>query len=105
MRWGRGGSNRGNTMELQQIRYFLALAEERNFVHAAAKCGLPQPSVSNAVRRLESDLGGELFVRSRPVRLSKLGSALLPILAQINELGGKAQKIAGGYSRRRGSRP
>ena len=77
-------------MELQQIRYFLAVAEARNFRLAAEKCGVRQPSVSNAVRRLESQLGGELFTRSRPVQLSKLGRTLLPILSQINELAGRA---------------
>ena len=70
-------------------------------MRAAEKCSVRQPSVSNAVRRLESLLGGELFVRGRPVQLSKLGTALLPIFAQINELAEKAQKIAGNHSRRR----
>ena len=88
-------------MELHQVRYFLAVAKERNFQRAAEKCGVRQPSVSNAVMRLESLLGGELFLRGRPVQLSKLGIALLPIFAQINELVGKAQKIAGNHSRRR----
>jgi len=88
-------------MELQQVRYFLAVAEERNFKRAAEKCGVRQPSVSNAIRRLESHLGGELFLRERPVQLSKLGVALLPIFVRINELAKNAQKIAVGYSRRR----
>jgi len=82
-------------MDLQQVRYCLAIAEERSFGRAAEKCGVRQPSVSNAVRRLESQLGGELFLRSRPVQSSKLGKALLPIFAQINKLAEKAQKIAG----------
>ena len=88
-------------MELQQVRYFLAVAEERNFKRAAEKCGVRQPSVSNAVRRLEFHLGGELFSRERPVELSKLGAALLPIFVRINELVENAQKIAVGYSRGR----
>jgi DNA-binding transcriptional LysR family regulator len=70
-------------------------------MRAAEKCGVRQPSVSKAIRRLEALLGGELFVRGRPVQLSKLGTALLPIFARINELAGKAQKIAGDHSRRR----
>jgi|SRR5262245_14084804 len=88
-------------MDLQQVRYCLAIAEERSFGRAAEKCGVRQPSVSNAIRRLESQLGGELFLRSRPVQLSKLGAALLPIFAQIIKLAEQAQKIAGGRSRRR----
>jgi DNA-binding transcriptional LysR family regulator len=88
-------------MDLQQIRYFLTVAEKQNFSQAADKCGVRQPSVSNAIRRLESELGGELFLRSRPVQLSNLGAALLPIFAQINDLARKTQTVAGSYSRRR----
>ena len=88
-------------MDLQQIRYCLAIAEERSFGRAAKKCGVRQPSVSNAVMRLESQLGGELFLRARPVQLSKLGTALLPIFAQINKLAEKAQKIAVSHPHRR----
>ena len=99
MSWGEVREE--SAMDLQQIRYCLAIAEERSFGRAAEKCGVRQPSVSNAVRRLESQLGGELFIRSRPVQLSKLGAALLPLFAQINKLAEKAQKIAGGHSRHR----
>jgi DNA-binding transcriptional LysR family regulator len=88
-------------MELQQIRYFLAVAKQRNFRRAAEKCGVRQPSVSKAVRQLEFQLGGDLFLRSRPVQLSKLGAALLPIFAQVIELAGNAQKIASRHSGRR----
>ncbi len=51
-------------MDLSALRVFLAVAEERSFSRAAAKVHRTQPAVSQAVRRLERDLGEELFDRS-----------------------------------------
>src|SRR5918996_1917820 len=51
-------------MDLSALRIFLAVAEERSFSRAAAKVHRTQPAVSQAVRRLESDLGEQLFDRS-----------------------------------------
>src|SRR5436305_9539842 len=51
-------------MDLSALRIFLAVAEERSFSRAAAKVHRTQPAVSQAVRRLENDLGEELFDRS-----------------------------------------
>jgi DNA-binding transcriptional LysR family regulator len=51
-------------MDLTTLRIFLAVAEERSFSRAAAKVHRTQPAVSQAVRRLENDLGEELFDRS-----------------------------------------
>jgi DNA-binding transcriptional LysR family regulator len=51
-------------MDLTTLRIFLAVAEERSFSRAAAKVHRTQPAVSQAVRRLESDLGEQLFDRS-----------------------------------------
>ena len=45
-------------MQMQQIRYFLALCEERNFTRAARRCGVSQPSLTNAMIALERELGG-----------------------------------------------
>jgi len=70
-------------MELQQIRYFLAVAKELNFRRAARACNVAQPSVTNAIKALERELGGALFCRQRPIRLSKLGEAVLPHFARI----------------------
>src|SRR5215470_1291059 len=52
-------------MELDQIRYFLAIFEEPHFYRAAERCGVAQPSLTRAIQRLERDIGGTLFVRSR----------------------------------------
>jgi DNA-binding transcriptional LysR family regulator len=51
-------------MDLQVLRIFLAVAHERSFSRAAAKVHRTQPAVSQAVRRLEADLGEQLFDRS-----------------------------------------
>src|SRR5207247_4762851 len=51
-------------MDHQSLKIFLAVAHERSFSRAAAKVHRTQPAVSQAVRRLEADLGEELFDRS-----------------------------------------
>ena len=73
-------------METNQVRYFLALCEEQNFTRAAKRCGVSQPSVSNAIKRLEEELGGDLFHRTNSgAKRSPLGVAIHPYLDQINE--------------------
>ena len=52
-------------MEMHQVRYFLALCEERNFTRAAKRCGVAQPSLTRAIKQLEAELGGLLFDRNR----------------------------------------
>src|SRR3954452_14149459 len=51
-------------MDLSALRIFLAVAEERSFSRAAAKVHRTQPAVSQAVKRIEEDLGEQLFDRS-----------------------------------------
>src|SRR5262245_58089331 len=52
-------------MEMHQVRYFLAVAQELNFSRAAQKCNVSQPSLSRAIQQLEGELGGPLFHRER----------------------------------------
>src|SRR5262245_7760811 len=74
-------------MEIDQIRYFLAICDKRNFTRAAQTCGVKQPSLTAAIQRLEQAIGGKLFDRtSSPIQLTNLGSQLLPICKEINEL-------------------
>jgi LysR family hydrogen peroxide-inducible transcriptional activator len=81
-------------MEMQQIRYFLALCEERSFTRAARQCGISQPSLTNAIIRLEHELGGPLFERKPAVALTVLGHAVHPYLQRIAENADLARGIA-----------
>ncbi|QRY48716.1 LysR family transcriptional regulator [Mycolicibacterium boenickei] len=65
-------------MELRQLEYLVAVAEEESFTKAAARMHVAQSGVSAQILLLERELGQRLFDRSRPaVRLTKVGTALL----------------------------
>jgi LysR family transcriptional regulator, hydrogen peroxide-inducible genes activator len=71
-------------MNLQQLRYARTLAECGSFVQAAHQCAVTQPTLSNGIAQLESDLGQQLFARTtRTVRLTQAGEHLLPDIADI----------------------
>jgi len=72
-------------MQMHQIRYFLALCEERSFTRAASRSSVSQPSLTNAIRALEEELGGTLFQRRPLVALTTLGQAVYPYLKHIAE--------------------
>jgi len=73
-------------MQMHQVRYFLALCEERNFTRAAKSCGVSQPSLTNAIKQLELELGGPLFLRERGgIQLNELGQRLQPNLKRIDQ--------------------
>jgi DNA-binding transcriptional LysR family regulator len=64
-------------MELHQLEYLVAVAEEASFTKAAARVHVAQPGVSAQIRRLEQKLGHELFDRSgRSIRLTDTGAAV-----------------------------
>ncbi|TYB56639.1 LysR family transcriptional regulator, partial [Nonomuraea sp. PA05] len=66
-------------MELRQLEYFVAVAEEAGFTRAAARLHVAQPGVSAQIRQLERELGEPLFDRSgRGARLTAVGEAVLP---------------------------
>jgi LysR family hydrogen peroxide-inducible transcriptional activator len=61
-------------MELNQLRYFLKVAERANFTHAAEELRMTQPALSRSIAKLEEDLGQPLFDRkSRTVALTDAG--------------------------------
>ena len=72
-------SNREYKPTLAQIRTFVTVAEQKHFVSAAAKLGISQPSLSQALASLENGLGLQLIERStRRVIVTPTGEALLP---------------------------
>lgn len=71
-------------MEMNQIRYFLAVCEHRNFTHASRASNVSQPSLTTAIKKLEDELGGALFLRDRAgCRLTPLGKLVRPRLEKV----------------------
>ncbi|MBL8856014.1 MAG: LysR family transcriptional regulator, partial [Planctomycetaceae bacterium] len=90
-------------MELDQLRYFLRVAETKSFTRAAELLIVSQPALSRSVQRLEEELGVPLFVRkSRVVELSEAGEKFKiraeQILALVDDT--KAQLTDDGQSGR-----
>ncbi|MGE0154586.1 MAG: LysR family transcriptional regulator [Reyranellaceae bacterium] len=76
-------------MELRQLRYFIAIAEEGSFTKAAARLHLSQPPLSQQIKSLESELGVQLFRRMHDgALLTEAGQCLLrearKIVGQVN---------------------
>ena|SRR5437764_1494435 len=71
-------------MEIHQLRYFVAVAEEGSFSRAAGKVRVAQPSLSQQIRKLEAEVGQPLFDRlPRSVVLTEAGRCLIDYARQI----------------------
>ncbi|MFI0371342.1 LysR family transcriptional regulator [Actinomadura sp. 1N219] len=87
-------------MQLQQLAYFVAVAEVRHFTQAAEILRVAQPSLSKQIRALETELNVSLFSRARGnITLTPAGEALLPlakrILADVDTARLEVQELAG----------
>ncbi len=93
-----GAAIQGCDVELNQIRYFLALCHELNFTRAAEACHVSQPALTKAIRNLEEELGGELFRRERGnTHLTDMARLVRPHLEQVLTATVAARSEAGSF--------
>jgi DNA-binding transcriptional LysR family regulator len=87
------------SVELRELRYFVAVAEELNFTRAGERVNIAQQALSRSIRQLEERVGAELVLRTtRRVELTSAGAALLessrPLLAAVDEAVASARHAA-----------
>ena len=77
-------------MNLNELRYVVAVAQERNFHRAAERCFVSQPALSLAIRKLEDELGVRLFERARnSVRPTEIGARIVEQSQRVIEEAGR----------------
>lgn len=78
-------------MDVNQLKYFISVAQTLNFSEAARRNGITQPSISHHIVELERQLGCQLFIRSRrSVAITEQGRAFLPYAVEIVDTAEKA---------------
>lgn len=85
-------------IELRHLRYFLAVAQERNFTKAAERLNMAQPPLSRQIQQLEAELGVTLFDRdSRPLSLTPGGALFreqaLQVIQRMDEMQGMMKRF------------
>ena len=81
-------------MNLTQLTYVVALDEHRHFSRAAEACGVTQPTLSTQLGKLESELGVEIFDRTRrPVEPTDLGSRIVAQARQVLREAGRLREV------------
>jgi LysR family transcriptional regulator, hydrogen peroxide-inducible genes activator len=90
----------GPTMEMHQVRYFLALCDTLNFTRAAEVCNVTQPALTRSIQKLEEELGGLLFRRERSLtHLTDLGQLMRPHLERVLAETDSAKVVASSFLR------
>jgi len=87
------------SIDIRQLRKFIAVAETRNFTRAAERLHMTQPSLSKQIHQLEQDLGALLFQRgSRPIRLTEAGRRFhedaLAVLDRVEQMEVTARRLS-----------
>jgi LysR family transcriptional regulator, hydrogen peroxide-inducible genes activator len=87
-------------MELHQLRYFMAVVREGTFTKAAQRLFIAQPSLSEQIRKLETELGSPLFQRlGRTLALTSAGEAFLPhaerVVLEVEQARARVEEVRG----------
>ncbi|WP_165191541.1 LysR family transcriptional regulator [Caulobacter soli] len=81
-------------MDLRQLRYFVAVAEERSFTRAADRLHMAQPPLSRQIQQLEAEMGAELIDRAaKPLRLTPIGALVYEQAVQMLRRAGELREM------------
>jgi len=82
-------------MTLNELRYIVAVAQERSFGRAAAKCFVSQPALSVAIQKLEEELGAPLFERGKTeITITPIGERIVEQAQKVLEEAARLREIA-----------